>query len=117
MATVRGGQALITSKVLSNNTEPNIPDNTETTVDTFTATTRDEKLTRILASGLGNGKWNIYIDSVQMWTFNTANGDRSRDFRFEYPHVLSQGSTIDIKVIHYHVSENIDFSSTLEGIT
>ena len=118
MATVRVGQVLLTSKVLSNNVEPNIPDGAETTVDTFTASGRDERLTRILMSGDGNGDWTIYIDSVLKWKLRAYDGvSRTRDFEFDTPFLLNDGETIDVKVEHGHTGENLTFESTLEGIT
>ena len=115
MATVKGGKFFaVASSVLVYDSQA-VPANVESTVATYTASGSDKSITKIIASGNGNGKWNVEVDSVVIMTFRTANGDRTRDIDFVSPLLLSDGSTLDVKVEHCFTGDTLDFESTVMG--
>lgn len=91
----------------------NIPDNTLTTILTYTAvvTTR---LTRIGVSGTDYAKFQIFLNTVLIET-KRSGPDRSLDFIFTSPFGLVIGDVLDVKVTHYAPSVLADFETTIYG--
>lgn len=115
MALVQGGALFKSSTIISNGTALNVTANTLTTVDTYTASGNDVKITKIVVSGDANSTWGLFIDTVEKITWRVADGNKTRDFDFISPLLLADGETIDIKVTHYFNSETADFSTSILG--
>jgi len=105
------------STVLSNATASAVTDNTQTTVDTYTASGSDVSITKILVTGTANSEWIIEVDSTEKMAFRIADGNKTRDIEFSTPLSLADGSTIDIKVEHFFSGETADFKASILGFT
>jgi len=89
----------------------NVPANTETTVITLTATV-DHKIFRISVSGDDYAKYRLYIDTNLVET-RRAGPQRTLDFIFNSPLLLTTGQILDIKVLHCFTGDQLDFESTI----
>ena len=108
---------LPSSVVLSNGVASAVTDNTQTTVDTYTASGANYSITKILVTGNANSEWSIEIDSVEKMSFRIADGNKTRDIDFPGSYLLLSGSTIDIKVTHFFTGETADFKASILGFT
>ena len=112
-----GVPVVATSTILSNGSATGVASTTQTTVDTYTASGSDVKLSKIIVTGDANATWSIEIDSVEKIEWRAADGNKTRDFDFSSPLVLANGSTIDIKVEHFFTAETANFKATILGYT
>jgi hypothetical protein len=105
---------LQTTNILAAATASTVPATTQTTVASYTAGA-DTRITDVYGSGHDNAKWQVYIDSVLQMTQRAGNGDRNVQINFNTPLLLSNGSTLDVKVTHYFTAETLDFEATILG--
>lgn len=92
----------------------NVPDNTVTTVVTYTPTA-DKKITRIAVSGTAYGKVELFLNSSLVET-KRMGPDRSVEFLFVSPLSVLTSIPLDIKVTHYVTGELNNFESTIYGV-
>ena len=110
MATVRGGKDY--SQVLAVGSEGPVASLTETTILSFTDIVR-RRITKISCSGDVVSMWNFYIDSV---LFDIKRGpDRNVELNFDWPLMLDETLTLDVKVTHAKISETPTFNVTVYG--
>jgi len=91
----------------------NVPDNTLTTIVTYTPTA-NKKITRIAVSGTAYGKVELFLNASILET-KRMGPDRSVEFNFSSPLSLLTGIPLDVKITHYATSELNNFESTIYG--
>ena len=112
-----GGGAIVeqvSSSVLAVDEDNSVPASVQTTITTYTAS-GSKKITKIIVSGQGNARWDVYIDSVRQFTIRASNGDRTQDVNFFNGWPIASSSTIDIKATHYFNGKNLAFEATIYG--
>lgn len=92
-----------------------VPDNVLTTILTLTDSI-DHKITRISCSGSDYAKYQLFINSILKET-RRSSPERTIDFIFNSPLLLSSGQILDIKVTHYYTGDLGQFESTIYSIT
>lgn len=98
---------------LAVDSEPNVPDNSQTTIVTYTAVV-DTRLSKIVVSGTDYAKFEIFKNAALIETRRTG-PERNLDFGFDNPLMLQAGDILDVKVTHYNVGVLADFESTIYG--
>lgn len=106
-----------TSEVIVNalavDAEVNVPDNSLTTIVTYTAVA-DTRLSKIVVSGTDYAKFEVFKNAVLIETRRTG-PERNLDFGFDNPLMLQAGDVLDVKVTHYNTGVLADFESTVYG--
>lgn len=92
-----------------------VGDSTLTTILTY-VNGADALITRISAGGEGYAKFQIFIDTVLKET-RRGGPDRIVDFEFVNPLLLSEGSTLEVKVTHFSTGDSLTFESTMYAST
>lgn len=90
-----------------------VPDNTLTTIVTYTAVSA-VRLSRISVSGTVYSKFQLFFNTVLIET-KRSGPERSLDFIFDLPLSLAPTDILDVKVTHYNPAILADFESTVYG--
>lgn len=90
-----------------------VPDSTEATICTFTAS-QSTRVTRISCSGTIYGSYRLYLNTTLIET-KRSSPERSIDFNFDRPLQLNSSDIIDVKVTHYYIGHLEDFDATVYG--
>lgn len=98
---------------LASDSETGVPDNTLTTILTYTAVAAT-RITRIAVSGTDYAKFQIFLNTVLIET-RRSGPDRNLDFAFDVPFGLDAADVLDVKVTHYATGNLADFESTVYG--
>jgi|SRR3989304_6001486 len=88
----------------------NVASGSQQTILTLNATV-EHRIVRISCSGEAYAVYQLYIDTNLIET--KIVGERSVDFLFSVPLLLSIGEILDVKVIHYYTGNTFNFNSTI----
>ena len=98
---------------LATDSEVNVPDNSLTTIVTYTAPSA-KKISKISMSGTDYAKFQLFLNTVLIDT-KRSGPERSVDFNFDNPLALASSDVLDVKVTHYATGVLADFESTIYG--
>lgn len=93
--------------------QTNVPDNTLTTVVTYTAAA-PKRVSQITFGGSAYAKFQLFLNTVLIDTYRTG-PERIGRFVFEAPYALSIGDVVDLKVTHYVTGAAEDFEAAIYG--
>lgn len=84
-----------------------------TTIVTYTAPAA-KSITRISVSGTEYAKYQLFKNASLIETKRTG-PDRSTEFVFNSPLVMSSGDILDVKVTHFYTGNTLDVESSIYG--
>jgi hypothetical protein len=90
-----------------------LPDATVATIVTYTAPSA-KRITRIACSGTIYGTYKLFLNTVLIET-KRSSPNRSIDFNYSSPLLLSTSDILDVKVTHQFVGHLEDFEATVYG--
>lgn len=98
---------------LATGSQTGISANLLTTVVTYTAGAT-AKITRIGVSGTEYAKYQLFKNTNLIETKRTG-PDRSVDFIFNSPLIMSSGDILDVKVTHFYTGNTLDVEASVYG--
>lgn len=110
MATVRGGSDH--SQVLAVDSQGPVAPSVETTILTYVASGA-RKVMQVSCSGDVYAMWKLYIDGSQVDV--RRGSDRNVVFDWDWPLLVNDGETFEVKVTHNKTSETPTFDATVYG--